>query len=145
MVLKYQREGTVDSPAESEARLLKLPDSRVRRIGTNLPAETIEGNSLDEIKIDALKTAGVDHVVGGIRSRTIEGSNAAVAAEVVKRALGAELIRRKISLPFDEAEPIRGDHVVKVALTPSDRTIAFAHYLAWSWRLCSRIGPGLEQ
>ena len=117
---------TVDSPAESEARLLNLPDSRVRRIGTNLPAETIEGNPLDGIKIDALKTAGGDHVVGGIRSRTIEGSNAAVAAKVVKRAPGAELIRSKISLPFDEAEPIRGDHVVEVALAPADGTVAFA-------------------
>jgi hypothetical protein len=46
---------------------------------------------------------------------------------VVQRALGAELIRRKISLPLDQAEPIRGDHVVEVALAATDRTIAFTH------------------
>jgi len=103
-----------------------LPDARVRGVGAQLPALPIEGNPLDGIKIDAFKTAGVDHVIGGIRSRTIEGGNAAVAAEVVKRALGTELIRRKISLPLDEAEPIRGDHVVEVALAPTDGAVALA-------------------
>jgi len=66
----------------------------------------------------------------------IEGSNAAVAAEVVQRALRAELIRRKISLPLDEAEPIRSDHVVEVALAPTDRTIAFTH--------AGKLGSNLE-
>ncbi len=55
---------------------------------------------------------------------------------MVKRAHGNELIRSKISLPFDEAEPIRGDHVVEVALTPTDRTIAFAH--------ACKLGSNLE-
>ena len=77
-----------------------LPDACVRGVGAQFPALPIEGNPLDGIKIDAVKAAGVDHVIGGIRSRTIEGSNAAVAAEVVKRALGAELIRRKIGPPL---------------------------------------------
>lgn len=109
------------------ASLRGLPDARVRGVGAQLPALPIEGNPLDGIKIDAVKTTGVDHVIGGIRSRTIERSNAAVAAEVVQRALGAELIRREISLPLDKAEPIRGDHVVEVALAPANRAIAFTH------------------
>ena len=49
-----------------------------------------------------------------------------MATEVVKCAFGAELIRRKISLALDEAESIRGDHVVEVALAPTDRTVALA-------------------
>jgi hypothetical protein len=49
-----------------------------------------------------------------------------VATEVVKRAFGAELIRCKISLALDEAESIRGHHVVEVALAPTDRTVALA-------------------
>ena len=61
-----------------------------------------------------------------VRSRTIESSNAAVAAEVVKRAVGAELIRRKISVPLDEAEVIRGDHVVEIALSPTDGAVTLA-------------------
>src|SRR5262245_5762098 len=80
-------------------QLRELPDARVRGVRPQLPALPIEGDTLDEIQVDAFETTGVDHVVGGIRSRTIEGGNAAVTAELVKRALGAELIRRKISLP----------------------------------------------
>ena len=45
---------------------------------------------------------------------------------MVKRALGTELIRRKIGLPLDEAEPIRSDHVVEVALAPTDGAVALA-------------------
>jgi len=45
---------------------------------------------------------------------------------VVQRALGAELIRRKINLSLDEAEPIRSDHVVEVALAPTDGAVALA-------------------
>ena len=100
------------------------------------PALPIEGNPLDRVKINAIKTTGIDHVVGRIRSWTIKGGNAAVAAEVVKRALGAKLIRRKISLPLDEAEPIRGDHVVEIALAATDRAIALAH--------ACKLGANLE-
>jgi hypothetical protein len=49
-----------------------------------------------------------------------------VAAEVVQRALGAELIRRKIGLPLDEAESVRSDHVVEIALAPTNGAIALA-------------------
>lgn len=58
-----------------------------------------------------------------------------MATEVVKRALGAELIGRKIRLALDEAESIRGDHVVEVALAPTDRTVA----LADASELCSNL------
>lgn len=68
-----------------------------------LPTLAIEENPLDGVEIDAVEAASVDHVVVGIRARTIEGGNATVATEVVKRAFGAELIRRKISLALDEA------------------------------------------
>jgi hypothetical protein len=110
----------------SEGGLRGLPDARVWGVGAQLPVLPIEGNPLDGIEIDAFKTAGVDHVIGGIRSRTIEGSDAAVAAEVVQRAIGAELIRRKISLPLDEAEPIRRDHVMEIALATADGAVALA-------------------
>lgn len=108
------------------ASLRRFPNSRVRGVGAQFPVLPIEGDPLDGIQIDAVEAAGVDHVVGGIRARAIEGGDAAVAAEVVQRALGAELIGRKIGLALDEAEPIRGDHVVKVALAPADGAVALA-------------------
>ena len=110
----------------SENGLRGSPDARVRSVRAQIPAFPIEANPLERVKVDAFKTAGVDHVVGGVRSRTIESSNAAVAAEVVKRAVGAELIRRKISVPLDEAEVIRGDHVVEIALSPTDGAVTLA-------------------
>ena len=119
--------GSLDRLPLFPSSLRRFPDARVRGVRAHLPALPIEGNPLDRIKIDVFKTAGVDHVIGGIRSRTIERSDAAVAAEVVKRALGAELIRRKISLPLDEMDPIRSDHVVEVALAPADGAVAFTH------------------
>ena len=120
------RDCKISSTLFDPASLRGFPDARVRSVGAEVPALTIEGDSLHGVKINAVKTAGVDHVIGRICSRTIEGSDAAVAAEMVQRALGAELIRRKISLLLDEAELIRGDHVVKVALAPADRAIALA-------------------
>ena len=59
-----------------------------------------------------------------------------MTAEVVKRALGAELICRKISLALDEAESIRGHHVVEVALAPTDGTVALAD--------ASKLGSNLK-
>jgi len=91
---------SLDELALFPSSLRRIPDARVWGVRAQFPACAVEGNSFDGIKIDAVKTAGVDHVIGGIRSRTIEGSNAAVAAEVVQRALGAELIRRKIGPPL---------------------------------------------
>jgi hypothetical protein len=105
---------------------LNVPNSRVRRIETNLPTQAIEANSLQGVEIDAFETARVNHVVRRVRARTIEGSDAAVAAEVVKCALGAELIRRKIGLPLDEAEPVRGDHVMEIAFAPTDGAVTLA-------------------
>ena len=120
----------------SEKCLRKLPDALVWCVRAQLPALPIEGNPLDGIKINAFKTAGVDHVIGRIRSRAIKRSNATVAVEVVKRALGAELIRRKISLALEEAKSIRGDHVVEVALAPADGTVALAD--------ASKLGSNLK-
>ena len=85
---------------QDHSSLRRFPDARVRGVEAQFPALPVEGNPLDGIEIDAVKATGVDHVIGGIRSRTIERSNAAVAAEVVQRALGAELIRRKIGPPL---------------------------------------------
>ena len=50
-----------------------------------------------------------------------------MAAEVMKRALDAELIRREVVLALNQAESVGRDHVVKVAFTPADRAIALAH------------------
>ena len=69
--------------------LRRFPDARVGGVGAQLPVLPVEGHPLDGIKIDAVKAAGVDHVIGGIRSRTIERGDTAVAAEVVQRTLGA--------------------------------------------------------
>jgi|SRR3990170_1137599 len=85
---------------QDHSSLRRFPDARVRGVEAQFPALPIEGNPLDGVEIDAVKAAGVDHVIGGIRPRTIKSSDAAVAAEVVKRALGAELIRRKIGPPL---------------------------------------------
>ncbi len=118
---------TLGRSAESEAHLLNLPDSLVRRIGTNLPAEAIEANSLQRVEINAFETARVDHVVLRIRARTVEGSDTAVAAEVMDRSPCAKLVRRKSFLSLHETESIWRYHMVEVTLTPADRAIAFAH------------------
>jgi hypothetical protein len=110
-----------------QVSLLNLPDSRVRRIGTSLPAEAIEANSLQGVQIDAFETARVDHVVRGVGARTVEGSNTAVATEVVECTTRAELIRRKGFVSLHEMESIWRYHVMEVALTLADRAIAFAH------------------
>jgi hypothetical protein len=106
---------------------LDLPDSRVGRVRTSLPAEAIEANSLQGVQIDAFETARVDHVVRGVGARTVEGSNTAVATEVVERTPRAELIRRKGFLSLHELESIWRYHVMEIALALADRAIAFTH------------------
>ena len=106
---------------------LNLPDSRVRRIGTSLPAEAIEANSLQGVQIDAFKTACIDHVVRRVGARAVEGSDTAVATEVMERTTRAELICRESFLSLQETESIWRYHVMEVALTLADRAIAFAH------------------
>ena len=54
-------------------------------------------------------------------------NNAAKAAEVMQRALRAELVRRQRVLPLQKTKSIRRHHVVEVSLTPADRAIALAH------------------
>jgi hypothetical protein len=106
---------------------LDVPDSRVWCIGTNLPTEAIEANALQGVQINAFEAPRVDHVVLGLRARTVEGGDAAVAAEVVYRTPSTELICRQGVLSLQETESIRRDHVVEIALTPADRAIALAH------------------
>jgi hypothetical protein len=115
------------SSVEGEDSPLNFPDSRVRRIGTNLPAEAIEANALQGVQIDALETARVDHVVLGVGTRTVEGGDTAVATEVMECTTRAELIRRKGFFSLHEMESISRYHVMKVAPTLADRAIAFAH------------------
>jgi hypothetical protein len=128
--------GTLGISAESEVSLLNLPDSLVRRIGTSLPVEAIEANSLQGFQIDAFETACVDHVVRGVGARTVEGRNTAVATEVMERTTRAELIRRKGFLSLNEMESIWRYHVMEVTLTLADRAIAFAH--------ARKLGSNLE-
>src|SRR5262249_58199443 len=54
----------------------------------------------------------------------------------MQRAPGTELIRRELGLSLNQAESVRGDHVVKVALAPADRAIALAD--------ARELGPDLE-
>ncbi len=68
---------------EGDTNPLDLPDSRVWCIGTNLPAEAIEANALQGVQINTFEAPYVDHVVLGLRARTEEGGDAAIAAEVV--------------------------------------------------------------
>lgn len=107
--------------------MLNLPDSRVRRLGTTLPAETIEANSLQGVEIDILQTTCVHHVVRRIGAWTVEGSDTAMATEVMERTPCPELIRRKVLLSSDEAEAIWRYHVMEVTLPTADRAIAFAY------------------
>src|SRR5262249_15845084 len=86
--------------------------------------------------VDAFEASRVHHVAGWIGARAIEGRDAAVAAEVMERAPGAELVRRELGLALQEAEAVRGDHVVQVALAPADRAIGFAD--------TGELGPDLE-
>ena len=114
----------VSNGATSQLHLTPYP--RVRRIRTNLPVEAIELHSFQPVQINALETARLNHVVLGLRARTIEGCDPAVATEVMECSARTELIRCKSLLSLDETESIGRDHVVKVALTPADRAIAFA-------------------
>jgi hypothetical protein len=107
--------------------MLNLPDSRVRRIRTDVPAEAIEANPLQGVEIDAFETACVYHVVRRIRARAVEGSDTAMATEVMESAPHAELIGRNVLLSSDETESIWRYHVVEVTLPTADRAIAFAY------------------
>src|SRR5262249_1572345 len=127
------RSGT-RSPRASRTSI--VPDPRIRSIGAKLPPLPVEGHSLHGVEVDALEAPRVHHVVGRIGARPVERRNAAVAAEVMQRAPGTELIRRELGLSLNQAESVRGDHVVKVALAPADRAIALAD--------ARELGPDLE-
>jgi len=112
---------------DGSLRRLSLPDSRIWRIGTNLPAEPIEANSLQGLQINALEATRVDHIVRGVSARTIKRRHAAVAAEVMECPTGAELIRRQGLISLNETKSIWRYHVMEVTLAPANRAIAFAH------------------
>lgn len=109
-----------------DTKLGGLPDPFVGGIRTRLPAQPIEGNAFQGIEINVLEAARIDHVVRRVSSRTVKGRDTAVATEVMESTLGPELIRGEVRFSLDEAELIRGDHVVQVTPAPADRAIAFA-------------------
>jgi len=104
-----------------------FPNPRVWRIRATFPASPIEPNPLQRIEIDVLETSCVDHVILGVRARTVERRYAAEAAEVVERPSSTKLVRRKSVLALEKVESIGRYHVMKVPLATADRAIAFAN------------------
>jgi hypothetical protein len=87
-------------------------------------------------EVDVIETAGVHHIIVGVRSRAVKGRDAAVTTELMPRPLRTEPIGREILLSLEEAKAVRGNHVVEIALAPADGAVAFAD--------SGEIGPNLE-
>src|SRR5206468_7585316 len=103
-----------------------LPDAGVGRVRAELPAAPVEVFDADAVDIHAVDAAHVDHELPRIGSRTIEGRDGAMTAELVASGQRPELIGLDFVGTRHEPEALRRDEMMQVTLFAADRAVALA-------------------
>lgn len=107
-------------------RLRLTPRARVRGVSAGSPASAVEVLDLQRGQVHAIEAADIHVVPFGMSPRAVEARDAAVAAEVVTRLHGPELVGREIVAAGKQAEALRGNLMVEVSQPRADGTVALA-------------------